>query len=123
MFKYWTVLLALVGGLAMAPVAAAEKQYGPGVSDTEIKIGNTMPYSGPASAYGTIGKSEAAYLDMINGQGGISGRKVNFISRDDGYSPPKTVEMVPEAGRGRPSSSDVGHARHAAQHCDLGLPE
>ena len=94
MFKYWTVLLALVGGLAMAPVAAAEKQYGPGVSDTEIKIGNTMPYSGPASAYGTIGKSEAAYLDMINGQGGINGRKVNFISRDDGYSPPKTVEMV-----------------------------
>ncbi len=94
MFKRWTALLALVGGLAMASVAAAEKQYGPGVSDTEIKIGNTMPYSGPASAYGTIGKSEAAYLDMINGQGGINGRKVNFISRDDGYSPPKTVEMV-----------------------------
>jgi branched-chain amino acid transport system substrate-binding protein len=64
MFKHWTVLLALVGGLAMAPVAAAEKQYGPGVSDTEIKIGNTMPYSGPASAYGTIGKSEAAYLSI-----------------------------------------------------------
>ena len=69
-------------------------QYGPGVSDTEIKIGNTMPYSGPASAYGTIGKAEAAYFNMINEQGGINGRKINFISRDDGYSPPKTVELV-----------------------------
>jgi len=94
MFKYWTVLLALVGGLAMAPVAAAEKQYGPGVSDTEIKIGNTMPYSGPASAYGVIGKSIAAYFAMVNDQGGVNGRKINFLSRDDGYSPPKTVEMV-----------------------------
>ena len=94
MFKHWTGSLALVGALAMASVAAAEKQYGPGVSDIEIKIGNTMPYSGPASAYGTIGKSEAAYFNMINDQGGINGRKVNFISRDDAYSPPKTVEVV-----------------------------
>ena len=94
MFKYWTVLLAFIGGLAMAPVAAAEKQYGPGVSDTEIKIGNTMPYSGPASAYGVIGKSIAAYFAMVNDQGGVNGRKINFLSRDDGYSPPKTVEMV-----------------------------
>jgi ABC-type branched-subunit amino acid transport system substrate-binding protein len=62
---------------------------GPGVSDTEIKIGNTMPYSGPASSYGTIGKSEAAYFAMIDEQGGINGRKINFISRDEGYSPPK----------------------------------
>ena len=94
MFKHWTALLALVGGLAMASVAAAEKQYGPGASNTEIKIGNTMPYSGPASAYGIIGKTEAAYFAMINQQGGINGRKINFISRDDGYSPPKTVEQV-----------------------------
>jgi branched-chain amino acid transport system substrate-binding protein len=64
------------------------------VSDTEIMIGNTMPYSGPASNYGTIGKSEAAYFAMINDQGGINGRKINLISRDDGYSPPKTVEQV-----------------------------
>jgi branched-chain amino acid transport system substrate-binding protein len=75
-------------------LAWAAGQYGPGVSDTEIKIGNTMPYSGPASAYGVIGKSEAAYFAMINDQGGVNGRKINFISRDDGYSPPKTVEMV-----------------------------
>ena len=77
-----------------AGLAFAAGQYGPGASDTEIKIGNTMPYSGPASTYGTIGKSEAAYFAMINEQGGINGRKINFISRDDGYSPPKTVEQV-----------------------------
>jgi branched-chain amino acid transport system substrate-binding protein len=75
-------------------ISFAGGQYGPGVSDTEIKIGNTMAYSGPASSYGTIGKSEAAYFAMINEQGGINGRKINFISRDDGYSPPKTVEQV-----------------------------
>jgi branched-chain amino acid transport system substrate-binding protein len=81
--------LVAAGGLALAA-----GQYGPGASDTEIKIGNTMPYSGPASAYGTIGKAEAAFFNMINEQGGINGRKINFISRDDGYSPPKTVEQV-----------------------------
>jgi branched-chain amino acid transport system substrate-binding protein len=69
-------------------------QYSTGASDTEIKIGNTVPYSGPASAYGTIGKSETAYFAMINDRGGINGRKINFLSRDDGYSPPKTVEVV-----------------------------
>jgi branched-chain amino acid transport system substrate-binding protein len=81
--------LVITGGLALAA-----GQYGPGANDTEIKIGNTMPYSGPASPYGTIGKSEAAYFAMINEQGGINGRRINFISRDDGYSPPKTVEQV-----------------------------
>jgi branched-chain amino acid transport system substrate-binding protein len=81
--------LVVVSGLALAA-----GQYGPGASDTEIKIGNTMPYSGPASPYGTIGKSEAAYFAMINEHGGINGRKLNFISRDDSYSPPKTVELV-----------------------------
>ena len=72
----------------------AQKKYGPGVTDTEIKIGSTNPYSGPASAYGTIGRAEAAYFKMINDQGGINGRKINFISLDDGYSPPRTVEQV-----------------------------
>ena len=81
-------------GLTMAFPAAAQKKYDPGASDTEIKIGNTNPYSGPASAYGTIGKSIAAYFKMVNEQGGINGRKVNFISYDDGYSPPRTVEMA-----------------------------
>ncbi len=80
--------------LALAFPAAAQKKYDPGASDTEIKIGNTNPYSGPASAYGTIGKSIAAYFKMLNEQGGINGRKINFISYDDGYSPPRTVEMA-----------------------------
>ena len=75
-------------------LASAGKNYGPGVSDTEIKIGNTMPYSGPASAFGTIGRAEAAYFAMVNEQGGINGRRINFISLDDGYSPPRTVEQV-----------------------------
>jgi ABC-type branched-subunit amino acid transport system substrate-binding protein len=78
----------------MAGPAAAEKKYGPGASDTEIKVGNTMPYSGPASAYGTIGRAETAYFKMINERGGVNGRKINFISLDDGYSPPRTVEQV-----------------------------
>jgi branched-chain amino acid transport system substrate-binding protein len=79
---------------ALAFPATAQKKYDPGATDTEIRIGNTNPYSGPASAYGTIAKSIAAYFKMVNDQGGIGGRKVNFISYDDSYSPPKTVEMV-----------------------------
>jgi ABC-type branched-subunit amino acid transport system substrate-binding protein len=74
--------------------ALAQKKYDTGATDTEIKIGNIMPYSGPASAYGVIGKTEAAYFKMINNAGGINGRKINFISYDDGYSPPKTVEQA-----------------------------
>jgi branched-chain amino acid transport system substrate-binding protein len=82
-------------GLALAVTPAlAQKKYDEGASDTEIKIGNTNPYSGNASAYGTIGKTIDAYFKMINDQGGINGRKINFITYDDGYAPPKTVEMV-----------------------------
>ena len=74
--------------------ALAQKKYDIGATDTEIKIGNIMPYSGPASAYGVIGKTEAAYFKKINDAGGINGRKINFITYDDGYSPPKTVEQA-----------------------------
>jgi branched-chain amino acid transport system substrate-binding protein len=74
--------------------ASAQKKYDTGATDTEIKIGNIMPYSGPASAYGVIGKTEQAYFNKINAEGGINGRKINFISYDDGYSPPKTVEQA-----------------------------
>jgi branched-chain amino acid transport system substrate-binding protein len=74
--------------------AVAQKKYDVGATDTEIKIGNIMPYSGPASAYGVIGNTEAAYFRKINAEGGINGRKINFISYDDGYSPPKTVEQA-----------------------------
>jgi branched-chain amino acid transport system substrate-binding protein len=87
------VTASMVLALAAFP-AAAQKKYDPGASDTEIRIGNTNPYSGPASAYGTIGKTIAAYFTMVNEQGGINGRKVRFITYDDGYSPPKTVEMA-----------------------------
>jgi branched-chain amino acid transport system substrate-binding protein len=80
--------------LCVASPILAQKKYDPGASDTEIRIGNTNPYSGPASAYGMIGKSIAAYFRMVNEQGGINGRKVNFITYDDGYSPPRTVEMA-----------------------------
>ena len=79
--------------LAVAP-ALAQKKYDQGASDTEIKIGHTNPYSGNASAYGVIGKTIEAYFKMVNEKGGINGRKINFISYDDGYSPPKTVEMA-----------------------------
>src|SRR5271155_5760796 len=86
--------LALGGPLLAPRPARAAKNYGPGVTDTEIKIGNTGPYSGPASSYSTIFKSMAAYYKMINDHGGVNGRKINFISYDDAYMPPKTVEMT-----------------------------
>jgi ABC-type branched-subunit amino acid transport system substrate-binding protein len=90
-----TVAAVAVFGLSFAVTSrAAEKQYDAGASDTEIKIGQTMPYSGPASAYGTQGKAEAAYWRMINSRGGINGRKITLLSMDDGYSPPKTVEQT-----------------------------
>jgi branched-chain amino acid transport system substrate-binding protein len=91
-WKLWTSMLALsVAALTTVPVAA---QTVVGVTATEIKIGNTNPYSGPASAYGTIGKVIGAYFKKVNDEGGINGRKINYITYDDQYSPPKTVEMV-----------------------------
>src|SRR6201995_5726063 len=91
-------LALLAAATAMTVLATqsafAQKKYDTGASDTEIKIGNIEAYSGPASAYGMIGKTEEAYFKMINDQGGINGRKINWISYDDGYSPPKTVEQI-----------------------------
>lgn len=87
--------LALASLIAFASTSAmAQKRYDPGASDTEIRIGNIMPYSGPASAYGVIGKASEAYFRMINDEGGINGRKITFITYDDAYSPPKTVEQA-----------------------------
>jgi branched-chain amino acid transport system substrate-binding protein len=85
---------AVIAFTATSGSALAQKKYDTGASDTEIKIGNIMPYSGPASAYGVIGKTEAAYFNKINAEGGINGRKINFVSYDDAYSPPKAVEQV-----------------------------
>src|ERR1700730_3253978 len=86
-----TVLVLLVAGAIVRPAAAADS---PGVTATEIKIGNTMPYSGPLSAYAVIGKAEVAFFKMINEQGGVAGHKINFITLDDGFQPPKTLEQV-----------------------------
>ncbi|HTV88041.1 MAG TPA: ABC transporter substrate-binding protein [Stellaceae bacterium] len=113
-------VLALGGPLFIARPARAAKNYGPGVTDSEIKIGNTGPYSGPASSYSSVPKSEVAYWKMINDQGGINGRKINYISYDDAYTPPKTVEMVRKlveqdhvllvaSTLGTPTSSAVWH--------------
>src|SRR5450432_1501330 len=85
---------AIVAFAAAGGTAFAQKKYDTGATDTEIKIGNIMPYSGPASAYGAIGKTEEAYFKKINAEGGINGRKINFVTYDDGYSPPKTVEQA-----------------------------
>ena len=87
-------LIASVALCVIAVPAAGQKKYDPGASDTEIRIGNIMPYSGPASAYGTIGKALGAYFNKVNAEGGINGRKITFISYDDGYAPPKTVEQA-----------------------------
>ncbi len=90
-FRAFVVLTVL----AAVPLSSqAEKKYGPGVTDTEIKIGQTMPYSGPLSAFGTIGRAQTAYFEMINSKGGVNGRKVTLLSLDDGYSPPKTIEQT-----------------------------
>ncbi len=93
--KLWIAAVAASAvALASTGSALAQKKYDTGASDTEIKIGNIMPYSGPASAYGVIGKTEAAYFNKINAEGGVNGRKINFITYDDGYSPPKAVEQA-----------------------------
>ncbi len=86
--------LAVLLSVSLATSANAQKRYDPGATDTEIKVGNIMPYSGPASAYATIGKTEAAYFKKLNAEGGIKGRKIDFISYDDAYSPPKAVEQA-----------------------------
>ena len=88
------LLTGTVAAALTAAPALAQKKYDPGASDTEIKIGQTMPYSGPASSYGTVGQVMAAYFEKINAEGGINGRKITFISYDDGFSTPKTVEQT-----------------------------
>src|ERR1700756_735943 len=111
------LMLAGLLAAALAGSAHAEKKYDPGATDTEIKIGNIMPYSGPASAYATIGKTEAAYFNKLNSEGGINGRKINFISYDDAYSPPKTVEQarkLVESDEGFLIFASLGTASNAA---------
>ncbi len=94
MKKILQLAISVLVAIAALPAAQAQKKYGPGVSDSEIKIGQTMPYSGPASAYGSQGRATLAYFKMLNAKGGINGRKINLLSMDDGYSPPKTIEQT-----------------------------
>jgi len=110
--KFFNSVIGLFAGLTLAwgNVAVAQTQSDQGVSNTTIKIGNTAPYSGPGSAYSAVAKAQAAYFKMINDNGGIRGRKIEFISYDDGLSPPKTVEQVRKlVERG---SSGFQHHRH-----------
>jgi branched-chain amino acid transport system substrate-binding protein len=93
-FRFFAITAMVAMILSANPSALAQKKYGPGVSDTEIKIGQTMPYSGPLSTAGTIGRAELAYFEMVNEHGGVNGRKITLISLDDGYNPAKTVEQV-----------------------------
>src|SRR3977135_4560824 len=96
-----TMALAIGVLLAGSVVAAADKSYGPGVSDSEIKLGQSIPYSGPASAFSVVGRVQVAYFKMLNAQGGINGRKVELVSLDNGFSPPNAVEARPQLGQGR----------------------
>ena len=129
-------LTVLTIAAAVATEASAQKKYDPGASDAEIRIGNIMPYSGPASSYSVIGKTEAAYFDKINAEGGINGRKINFISYDDAYSPPKAIEQARKLvesdevllifqSLGTPSNSAIGrHQIRRSQELPLdhGVP-
>src|ERR1700742_263434 len=92
--KFSACTAAVVLALAVSTQAFAQKQYGPGVTDKEIKIGTTTPFSGPASAYSAGAVSATAYFQMINDQGGVNGRKINYLALDDAYSPLKTVEQI-----------------------------
>src|SRR5450631_2730047 len=93
--RHFQLIPAIALGLALSAMpAAAQKKYDTGATDTEIKIGNINPYSGPASAYGLIGKTIGAYFNKVNAEGGINGRKINYVTYDDGYSPPKAVEQT-----------------------------
>jgi branched-chain amino acid transport system substrate-binding protein len=102
------LLTAAVAALTMNACFGGEKKYDVGASDTEIKIGQTMPYSGPASGYGTQGKTELAYWKMVNSKGGINGRKVTLLSMDDAYSPPKTVEQTRKLVEQEEILADIG---------------
>ena len=106
-----------------ASAGSARADNAPGITDTEIKIGKTMPYSGPASAYGVIGRTETAYFKMINEQGGVNGRKINFISLDDAYSPPKTVEQVRRLVEDEKGGVPVPDARHPAELGDPAISQ
>jgi ABC-type branched-subunit amino acid transport system substrate-binding protein len=107
----------------LAAPAMAQKKYDPGASDSEIKLGQTMPYSGPLSGFITLAKAEIAYFQMVNDQGGVNGRKINMVSLDDGFSPPKTVEQTRRPDRAGPGVGDLRVARHIDQRGHPEVPQ
>lgn len=108
MKKLGTIACALISAALMLPTPGLAKDYGPGVTDTEVKIGQTMPYSGPASSFAAIGRSMTAYFQKVNAEGGVNGRKINLISLDDAYSPPKAVEQTRRLVEGEEVLAIVG---------------
>ena len=114
---FFAALLLTLFPAAVLPARAA------GVTDTEIRIGNIMPYTGPLAEFGAIGKAEAAYFDMINERGGINGRKIRFISRDDSSNPTTAVELTRDLVEKENVHSDVRIVRHAGQSGDAGLSQ
>ena len=124
--NHGSIVLAGAGVLCLGAIvsaADADTKYDVGASGSEIRIGQTMPYSGPYSAAGVIGRTEIAYFQMINAHGGINGRHVRFISLDDGYSPPKTLELTQTPGGRGECPGDRGVIRHADERRDPDLSE
>ena len=117
------LLGAVVIAATISTAVADEKKYGPGATDTEIKLGQTMAYSGPASSLGVIGRTSVAFYKMINEQGGVNGRKINSLSVDDGYSPPKTVEQTRRLIEQEQVLRDLRLPRHADQCVGSALPQ
>src|SRR6202171_6628416 len=106
----WMAAAAVMAVATIGDLSAAEKKYGPGVTDTEIKLGQTVPYSGPASAFSSYGRVMAGYFQMLNEKGGINGRKLNLISLDNAFSPPKAIEQTRKLVEDDTVLADVGTA-------------
>src|SRR5258705_5164487 len=118
------LLASIVLGLSMSmDSAAAQKKYDPGATDSEIKIGNIMPYSGPLSAYALIGRTQEAFFRKLNAEGGLNGRKINFVSYDDGFSPGKDRGAGTQARGKRRGTLDIPEPRHANQQRHSAIPE
>ena len=115
--------VAVMAVATVGDVSAAEKKYGPGVTDTEIKLGQTVPYSGPASAFSSYGRVMTGYFKMVNEAGGINGRKINLISLDNAFSPPKAIEQTRKLVEDDGVLADARYRRHDAQCRDPEVSE
>ena len=119
MREYSMTAIAVAAVLGIAGPTLAAGHYGPGVTDSEIKLGNTTPYSGPVSSVATTAKAELAYFAMVNAAGGVNGRKITFLSLDDAYSPSKTIEQTRKLVEFRRCTGYCRNAGHTDQHGDF----